>query len=177
MFPKWEILTSNSQIDYTVIINLGSYNQYYFTLSIIMNKANRVWSQNDINFIAGVSTAISLYNLVQIDNIEHLELNILSNNIFFNIHFNFDKTITELSVFNTTNSNLQNVKVWLSMESSNGRLFESNIFQLSIIRNNPPTVANTISDKIFYKGNLNNTIEVPDDLFIDDDIVIILYNF
>ena len=177
VFPKWELLGSNTQLSYVTDIKFGSYSQYYFILNIILNQDNGIWKQKDINFIAGVLTSFSLLSNLKISNIKLLKLSISRCQTFYKNHFNFSADKYEISLINPTNNDTGNSSVLLYIETLNEERYQTNLFQLAVVKNNPPSSVYQIPDKIFYKGNLINTIFIDEDLFINDDILIQYFYF
>ena len=138
VFPKWELLGSNAQLSYVIDIKIGSYSQYYFILNIILNQDNGIWKQKDINFIAGISTSFSLLNNLKISNIKLLKLSISGCQTFYKNHFNFSADKYEISLINPTNNDTGNSSVLVYIETLNEERYQTNIFQLAVVKNNPP---------------------------------------
>ena len=155
---------------------LSSYSSNSFNLKVSLNQNNKIWNQEDVKFIAGVSQWFDFSNRLLIDFIVSIELNILVNKKYFDIHFNYLQSKYMLSVFNTSNGDLENVKTRLRVIDSNSIIYQTNYFMLMVAQNYPPTVVNRIDNLTFYKGNLNNSIFMNEDLFRDDDKITLNFN-
>ena len=155
---------------------LSSYSSNSFNLKVSLNQNNKIWNQEDAKFIAGVSQWFDFSDRLFVDFIVSIELNILANKKYFDIHFNYLQSKYMLSVFNTSNGDLENVKIWLRVIDSNSIIYQTNYFMLMVEQNYPPTVVNRIDNLTFYKGNLNNLIFINDDLFRDDNEIKLIFN-
>ena len=94
---------------------------------------------------------------------------------YYETHFYYLSNLYVLSVFNTSNSDLENVNAWLKIKDTNKVNYQTNFFLLMVVRNNPPSVVDKIENLIFYQGNLNNIIPIKNNLFKDDDNVTLSY--
>ena len=158
---------------YYIVVNLTSDLQSSFKLSITSNKINKVWSQTDISFTAGVTHSLNLLSLINIENVASITLSIQSNTSLFDTFLKYSPESFDISIQGTSNANLGNIDVILLIKDSNGNQYQTNSFFLMIVLNHPPTAFNQIPNQIFYQGNLNNTILFNNKLFYDDDKLII----
>ena len=62
-------------------------------------------------------------------------------------------------------------EVYLSIIDANRVMYQSNFFNLTVVKNHPPTVVYQPELNIFYYGNLINKIIFPENPFMDDDIL------
>ena len=169
VYPKWEQLDSNNFMIYYIVVNLTSDLQTSFKLNITLNKINKVWSQTNINFTAGVAHTYNLLSLINIENVTSIVLSMQSNTSLFDTFYKYSPESFDLSIQGTSNANLGNIGVVLLIKDSSGNQYQTNSLLLMIVLNHPPTAFNQILNQIFYKGNLNNTILFNNQLFYDDD--------
>ena len=99
-----------------------------------------------------------------------------SNTSLFHTFYKYSPESFDLSVQGTSNANLGNIGVVLLIKDSSRNQYQTNSFSLMIVLNHPPTAFNQIPNQIFYKGNLNNTILLNNQLFYDDDNLSIITN-
>ena len=169
VYPKCEQLSWNKFMIYYIVVNITSDLQTSFKLSITLNKINKVWSQTNISFTAGVAHTYNLLSLINIENVTSIVLSMQSNTSLFDTFYKYSPESFDLSIQGTSNANLGNIGVVLLIKDSSGNQYQTNSFSLMIVLNHPPTAFNQIPNQIFYKGNLNNTILFNNQLFYDDD--------
>ena len=169
LFPKWELLGSNLSLNLTVNVSISINSTYSFILKILKNTSNKVWDQTDLSFIAGIPNSVDLTNRVDVSNLNSMEIIVLINELFYKTYFAYTLDNHILSIKNSSNNNLNFTRVYLSIFDGSNTNFQTNLFDLKILQNYPPTVVVSFSTIIFYYGNLNNSITFPENPFIDDD--------
>ena len=121
-----------------------------------------------MHFIAGIANSVDLSKLFNIGVISKLEIIIKSNKIYYEKYFSLTDKF-KLLVSNTSNKYLGYCQIYLQFTNDKELIYQSNIFNLEVIKNYPPTAVFHPNKTIFYYGNLINMISLSETLFIDNN--------
>lgn len=144
--------------------------QQSFRLTVIKNAANKVCSQQNINFVAGTASSAQITDIIN-NNIVKSSLVVKTNEAFFESFFDYTPYNKTINIANTTNSNLNQTSVVLQLTDSGNTRYQTNEFLLAVVRNNPPTVVFNPDKYTFYENSMTNVMKFNQSLFIDDDHV------
>ena len=100
-----------------------------------------------------------------------MEIVIVINKIYYDAYFSFSSNKYAISANQTSNSDFGYTGVYLSWSDLNSVVYQTNLFDLKVIKNHPPVVVYTPGAVLFYYGNLINSIYFSENPFMDDDTI------
>mmetsp|Transcript_29494 Transcript_29494/g.33792 ORF Transcript_29494/g.33792 Transcript_29494/m.33792 type:complete len:105 (-) Transcript_29494:136-450(-) len=103
-------------------------------------------------------------------------MTVMQNNKLFEACFAYSSTTAVLSVADALDMQTGVVKAVVKCQDQHNTQYQTNVFDVEVVENHPPTVVSSIKKQIFYYGNFNNTISLADDLFADDETIIVTSN-
>ena len=122
----------------------------------------------DFSFITYKKKSVSLSNYAKLSNVNASSITVIKNQTRFDELFIYENATTILTQKSSVNKDAQNFTVYTQLEAVDGTLYQTNVYNVNLLIDKPPAVVNPMKNYTFYKNQLNRTIAVPSDLFIDD---------
>ena len=129
---------------------------------------NTIWDVSDLSFMTYENKSVSLSYYSHLSNINTSSTIVIGNQARFDELFIYENATTILKQQSSVNKDAQNFTVYTQLETVDGTLYQTNVYNVNLLIDKPPAVVNPMKNYTFYKNQQNRTIGVPSDLFIDD---------